>query len=104
MLRSQMQMVPGHRRAAVVRPMVTIKEPRLILLADRWLSFGAALEVHFTHAAVDGPDCDYSPAMRKCGQKVGSDSYASPFSSRYQTGFMLANGAATAVSGTWATK
>jgi hypothetical protein len=54
----------------------------------------------FTHASVDGPGCDYGPAMRKlaarCGQKIGFDSYAGPFCHRYQTGFMLANGAATA--------
>jgi hypothetical protein len=31
----------------------------------------------------------------KCGQKVGFDSYAGPYFNRYQTGFMLANGAAT---------
>jgi hypothetical protein len=53
----------------------------------------------FTHASVDGPGCDYGPAMRKyaskCGQKVGFDSYAGPFCHRYQTGFMLASGAAT---------
>lgn len=53
----------------------------------------------FTHASVDGPGADYGPAMRKfaakCGQKVGFDSYAGPYFNRYQTGFMLANGAAT---------
>ncbi len=53
----------------------------------------------FTHASVDGPGSDYGPAMRrlavKSGQKVGFDSYAAPFFSRYQTSFMLANGAAT---------
>jgi hypothetical protein len=54
----------------------------------------------FTHASVDGPGCDYGPAMRKLaakhGQKVGFDSYAGPFCHRYQTGFMLASGASTA--------
>jgi hypothetical protein len=54
----------------------------------------------FTHASVDGPGCDYGPAMRKLaarsGQKIGFDSYAGPFCHRYQTGFMLASGAATA--------
>jgi hypothetical protein len=54
----------------------------------------------FTHASVDGPGCDYGPALRKfaakCGQKVGFDSYAAAFFHRYQTAFMLANGAATA--------
>ncbi|HVE42609.1 MAG TPA: hypothetical protein VNM14_22205 [Planctomycetota bacterium] len=54
----------------------------------------------FTHASVDGPGCDYGPAMRKLaarvGQKIGFDSYAGPFCNRYQTGFMLSNGAATA--------
>jgi hypothetical protein len=53
----------------------------------------------FTHASVDGPGSDYGPMMRrlavKSGQKVGFDSYAAPFFSRYQTSFMLANGAAT---------
>jgi hypothetical protein len=53
----------------------------------------------FTHASVDGPGCDYGPAMRrlaeKCGQKIGFDTYAGPFCHRYQTGFILANGAAT---------
>jgi len=53
----------------------------------------------FTHASVDGPGCDYGPALRKfaakCGQKVGFDSYAGPFCHRYQTAFMLAHGAAT---------
>jgi hypothetical protein len=54
----------------------------------------------FTHASVDGPGADYGPAMRrlaaKSGSKIGFDSYAAPFFSRYQTCFMLANGAATA--------
>lgn len=54
----------------------------------------------FTHASVDGPGADYGPAFRKfaakCGQKIGFDSYAGPYFHRYQTAFMLANGAATA--------
>jgi hypothetical protein len=53
----------------------------------------------FTAASVDGPGADYGPAMRKYaakfGQKVGFDSYAGPYFHRYQTGFMLASGAAT---------
>src|SRR6185369_208762 len=53
----------------------------------------------FTHASVDGPGCDYGPAMRKLaarvGQKIGFDSYAGPFCNRYQTSFMLSAGAAT---------
>jgi hypothetical protein len=53
----------------------------------------------FTHASVDGPGADYGPAFRKyaakCGQKIGFDSYAGPYFHRYQTGFMLASGAAT---------
>jgi len=54
----------------------------------------------FTAASVDGPGADYGPMFRKfatkCGGRIGFDSFAAPFCNRYQTGFMLANGAATA--------
>jgi hypothetical protein len=51
----------------------------------------------FTHTAIDGPGCDYGPAMRryaeKLGVKIGWDTQFGPFCNRYQTGLMLANGA-----------
>lgn len=50
----------------------------------------------FTHTAIDGPGCDYGPALRKFaekhGAKVGWDTQFGPFCNRYQTGLMLANG------------
>ncbi|HYF49215.1 MAG TPA: hypothetical protein VEJ63_07410, partial [Planctomycetota bacterium] len=51
----------------------------------------------FTHAAVDGPGCDYGPAFRKfatkCNVKTGWDTQFGPLCNRYQTGLMLSNGA-----------